>query len=161
MEDALMSSESEAPACSTPKKHCTCGNSRHMTSESADMDAWAAEQNEIVYHNAGVYLRELIDYATERNCDWRTPGSLEQVRRQRDQDAHSALIRRQNHRGGKTPKYDKAAIRAKVRRRHDAHSSSGWLEITAAVARGETPLGEDTPQCVLRFVREYTRDMRW
>jgi hypothetical protein len=127
----------------------------------AGMDAWAAEQNEIAYHNEGIYLRELIDYATERGSDWRAPGRLEQVRRHRDQDAHSALSRRINHGGGKPPRYDKPAIRAALLTRHAAHRDEDWKITTRLVAAGVEPTDGDAPHDVLRAVRRYCHDLRW
>jgi hypothetical protein len=124
----------------------------------ADMDAWAAEQNEIARHNAWTYRRELIDYAEERRIDWQTPGGLERARKLRDQDAHSALRRRENHRGGNAPRYNKDVIRQQVRRRLGANPD--WKIVTRIVAAGVDPIGGDTAKGVLRAVRRYCHDLR-
>ena len=112
-----------------------------------------------------IYDQELIGYAEESRSDLRAPGRWEQVRRLRDQDAHSALSRRINRRGGNPPRYNKDAIRQEVRRRMNEAKPKekpklDWKILTRVVAASVEPIRSDTAKDVLRAVRRYCRDLR-
>jgi hypothetical protein len=138
------------------------GALRHYFRDCDELEDLGIDEYETLKRQAGrtqIYDAELIDYAAERGIDLSAPERWEQVRRLRDQDAHSALSRRINHGGGRPSKYDKQTVRARVKKRLDDQPGK-WLIVTRWLAAKLAPVDGDTPAQVLRFVRNYTNDMR-